>query len=237
MSDPRHPRPVRSYVLREGRITKGQRRAFDGPWRRFGLEYPGKQRLDLPGVFGNRQPVYLEIGFGNGESLAELAGRYPDRNYLGIEVHRPGVGRLLLRLEEAGLDNVRVLRHDAVEVLEHNLAPGSLQGVYLFFPDPWPKKRHHKRRIIQPAFVELLASRIRPGGLLHMATDWRDYAAHMLDSVGACEDFVNTAGPGNYAPRPDDRTLTRFEKRGQRLGHEVWDLIFLRRQADATFSP
>ncbi len=233
MSESNPPRTVRSYVLREGRITKAQRRAFDGPWKRFGLDYPGKQWLDLPGVFGNRHPVYLEIGFGNGESLAGLAGRHPDRNYLGIEVHRPGMGRLLLRLEETGLRNVRAMRHDAVEVLEHNLPPGSLQGVYLFFPDPWPKKRHHKRRIVQPAFVDLLASRIRPGGLLHMATDWRDYAGHMMDSVGACDDFVNVAGPGRYSPRPDERPSTRFEKRGQRLGHGVWDLIFLRRPADA----
>ncbi len=232
MSTPQYPRSVRSYVLREGRITKAQRRAFDGPWKRFGLEYPGRQWLDLPGAFGNGHPLYLEIGFGNGESLLWLAGRHPDRNYLGIEVHRPGIGRLLLGLEERGLHNVRVLRHDAVEVLEYNLPPGGLQGVYLFFPDPWPKKRHHKRRIVQPAFVDLLASRLSPGGLLHMATDWRDYAEQMLERVGASRDFVNTAGPGRFSARPDDRPLTRFEQRGQHLGHQVWDLIFLRRQTD-----
>ena len=232
MSDPQHPRPVRSYVLREGRITNAQRRAFGGPWQRFGLEYPGKQWLNLPAVFGNAHPVYLEIGFGNGETLLSMARRHPDRNYLGIEVHRPGVGRLLLTLEHERLDNVRVMRHDAVEVLERNLPPASLAGVYLLFPDPWPKKRHRKRRILQPAFVDLLASRIGSGGLLHLATDWQDYAEQMLTLVSACPAFANVAGAGEFAPRPGDRPLTRFEPRGQDLGHEVRDLIFVRRQAD-----
>jgi tRNA (guanine-N7-)-methyltransferase len=229
VSDARHPRSVRSYVLREGRITKAQQRAFNGPWKRFGLEYPGRQWLDLPGAFGNGRPVYLEIGFGNGEALLWMARQHPDRNYLGIEVHRPGVGRLLLSLEETGLLNVRVVRHDAMEVLDHNLPPASLHGIYLFFPDPWPKKRHQKRRIVQPAFVDLLASRLRPGGFLHMAPDWQNYAEQMMIRVSASQDFANVAGPDRFSPRPDDRPLTRFEQRGQRLGHEVRDLIFLRR--------
>lgn len=223
---------MRSYVLREGRITKAQQRAFDEPWQHFGLEHPGKRWLDLPEVFGNIHPVYLEIGFGNGETLLSMARQHADRNYLGIEVHRPGVGRLLLTLEDDGLENVRVMRHDAVEVLEQNLPPASLAGVYLLFPDPWPKKKHQKRRILQPAFIKLLASRIATGGFLHLATDWQDYAEQMMARVSASQAFANVAGPGNFAPRPDDRPLTRFEQRGRHLGHAVWDLVFARRQTD-----
>jgi tRNA (guanine-N7-)-methyltransferase len=222
-------RPIRSFVLREGRLTAGQQRAFEMLWPRWGLAFQDHE-LDLRTVFGNTHPVYLEIGFGNGESLAEMARRHPERNYLGIEVHRPGVGHLLLRLEELGLSNVRVIRHDAVEVLERMLTGGSLAGVYLFFPDPWHKKRHHKRRILQPTFLDRLARVIRPGGLFHAATDWQDYAEHMMDLLSADGlRFENSAGPGNFTPRPDDRPLTRFEQRGQRLGHGVWDLVFTRR--------
>ena len=222
-------RQVRSYVLREGRLTPGQQRAFDTLWPQWGLEY-GLRELDLREVFGNDNPVYLEIGFGNGESLAEMARRHPDRNYLGVEVHGPGVGHLLLKLHEFGCTNLRVIRHDAVEVLDQMLGKASLQGVYLFFPDPWHKKRHHKRRILQPSFVNRLARVIRPGGVFHAATDWQDYAEHMMDLLSAEGlRFENQAGPGGYMPRPQDRPLTKFEQRGQRLGHGVWDLVFTRR--------
>jgi len=228
MPDQAHHRPIRSYVLREGRLTAGQERAFTELWPRFGIDYTGVP-LDLPARFGNDRPVWLEIGFGNGDALAALAESHPDRNCLGIEVHRPGVGHLLLQLEARGLANVRVLRHDAVEVLRDALPPASLAGACLFFPDPWHKRRHHKRRILQPEFVALLARVIRPGGLFLAATDWEDYAHHMLAVLGASPAFENAAGPGLFAPRPPDRPLTRFEQRGERLGHGVWDLAFRRR--------
>lgn len=228
-SSPPH-RQIRSFVLREGRLTVGQQRAFETLWPLWGIEYR-PQALDLRVVYGNDNPVFLEIGFGNGESLAEMARRYPERNYLGVEVHRPGVGHLLLKLEEYGCRNVRLVRHDAVEVMQNMLPAASLQGVYLFFPDPWHKKRHHKRRILQAPFLDSLARVIRAGGHLHAATDWRDYAEHMMDLLSADGlRFENQAGPGNYTPRPDERPLTKFEERGQRLGHGVWDLIFTRRR-------
>jgi tRNA (guanine-N7-)-methyltransferase len=215
-------------VLREGRLTAGQERAFSELWPRFGIDYTGAP-LDLTALFGNDRPVWLEIGFGNGEGLAALAARHPDRNYLGVEVHRPGVGHLLLRLEALGLGNVRVLRHDAVEVLSHAVAPAALAGSLLLFPDPWHKRRHHKRRILQASFVDLLARAIRPGGLFHAATDWEDYAQQMLAVLEASPAFENVAGRGAFSPRPEERPLTRFEQRGHRLGHGVWDLRFRRR--------
>ena len=221
-------RPIRSFVRREGRLTAGQKRAFETQWRRWGLDFQAEP-LALPAVFGNAHPVYLEIGFGNGESLAEMARRHPERNYLGVEVHTPGVGHLLLKLAEFGCTNVRVIRHDAVEVVRRMLPAASLQAVYLFFPDPWQKKRHRKRRILQPSLVDELARVIRPGGHLHAATDWQDYAEQMLEVLSAdTTRFANAAGAGNFAPRPDSRPLTKFERRGQRLGHGVLDLIFLR---------
>ncbi len=224
------PRRIRSYVLREGRLTAGQQRAFATRWPRWGLEYDPTP-LDLAELFGNRRPVFLEIGFGNGEGLAEMARCHPERNYLGIEVHRPGVGHLLIRLEQDGSENVRLIRHDAVEVVQRMLPSAALSGVYLLFPDPWHKKRHHKRRIVQCAFVAELARVIRPGGFLHLATDWQDYAEHMLKTFEKqSEHFTNQAGPGNYCPRPLKRPHTKFEQRGERLGHDVWDLIFTRRR-------
>lgn len=231
MSEPQPlHRPIRSFVLRQGRITPAQVRAFGELWPRFGVDWSPGEMLDLPALFGNSNPVYLEIGFGNGETLAELAWRHPDRNYLGIEVHRPGVGHLLLEIERRGLTNLRVCRHDAVEILEQGLARASLAGVYLFFPDPWPKQRHHKRRILNPELVRLLARVIRPGGLFHAATDWEHYAEQMLGLLTAAGDlFDNTARPGAFSPRPDTRPLTRFERRGTRLGHQVRDLLFHRR--------
>jgi tRNA (guanine-N7-)-methyltransferase len=229
-----HPaahRPIRSYVLREGRMTDAQRTAFDRLWSRFGLDYRPGTKLDPRAVFGNGRPSCLEIGFGNGDALATMAAAHPQRNYLGIEVHRPGVGHLLLQLEREALENVRVLRHDAAEILRHGLPDRSLEGVYLFFPDPWPKKRHHKRRIVQPVFLAQLARVIRPGGFVHMATDWEEYARQMLDALRAAAEFTNSAADGAYVPRPAERPLTRFERRGQRLGHGVWDLLFLRRRS------
>ena len=231
MNEPQtHHRPIRSFVLREGRLTPAQERAFLELWPDFGVDWHPGQPLDLTSLFGNGNPVYLEIGFGNGEALEELASRHPDRNYLGIEVHRPGVGHLLLEIEKRGLKNLRVCRNDAVEILEQGLAKGSLEGVYLLFPDPWPKKRHHKRRILTSGFVQLLARVIRPGGIFHAATDWEQYAGQMLEVLTAADAlFENRAGPGAFSPRPDDRPLTKFERRGTRLGHLVRDLIFRRR--------
>jgi len=230
LSEPRR-RPIRSFVLRQGRLTPAQARAFSALWPRYGVDPQPGRVLDLETLFGNDQPVYLEIGFGNGESLATMAEAHPERNYLGVEVHGPGIGHLLLAIEQRGLANLRLLRQDAVELLDQGLAAASLAGIYLFFPDPWPKKRHHKRRILNPTFVAKLARVIRPGGLFHAATDWEPYAHEMLAVLTASDArFRNTAGFGRFAPRPADRPLTKFEQRGQRLGHGVWDLIFERRQ-------
>ncbi len=228
-TDTQHQRRgIRSFVLRQGRLTKGQQRAFEQLWPCFGLEYR-PDPLDLAGLFGNANPVFLEIGFGNGESLATMARDNPQRNYIGIEVHGPGVGHLLMKLEEYGCSNVRVCRHDAVEVLRDMIPDGALSGVYLFFPDPWHKKRHHKRRIVQADFVALLARKIRPGGQFHAATDWENYAEHMLEVLKDAPQFCNTADRSDYVPRPDYRPLTKFEQRGLHLGHGVWDLVFERR--------
>jgi len=228
-TEPRR-RPIRSFVLREGRLTAAQGRAFRDLWPRFGIDWEPGSRLDPHSLFGDGRPVYLEIGFGNGEALAELAGRHPERGFLGVEVHRPGIGHLLLELEKRGLANVRVLRQDAVELLEQGLPPASLDGVYLFFPDPWPKTRHQKRRILDSRFVRLLARAIRPGGLFQAATDWEPYAQQILERLTEADElFENRAGPGAFSPRPEDRPLTKFERRGQRLGHAVRDLVFVRR--------
>ncbi|MDZ7661714.1 tRNA (guanosine(46)-N7)-methyltransferase TrmB [Thiohalophilus sp.] len=218
-------RRIRSFVRREGRLTKGQQRALDELFPRYGVPFT-PQLLDLDELFGRRAPRILEIGFGNGGALAQLAQDHPENDYFGIEVHRPGVGNLLLQIEQHDLSNVRVSQHDAVEVLEDQIPDHSLDAVYLFFPDPWHKKKHHKRRIVQPAFTQLLRRKLKPGGLFHMATDWEDYAGHAQAVMEQAEGFENTAGVGHYAKRPDYRPLTRFEQRGQRLGHGVWDLIY-----------
>jgi len=220
-------RAVRSFVVRAGRMTVAQERAWVELWPRFGLE-SSDAPLDLGSVFGRDAPRMLEIGFGNGESLVALATTHPERDFLGIEVHRPGVGHLLLRIEALGLANLRVICRDAVEVLQRCVPDASLDEVLLYFPDPWPKKRHHKRRIVQPDFVALVASRLRPGGVFRMATDWQPYAEHMLAVAGACVALHNDSTQGDYVPRPDSRPVTRFERRGQRLGHGVWDLAFRR---------
>lgn len=222
-------RAVRSYVVRGGRLTAAQERAFRELWPRYGVDWERGSLLDLAALFGNHHPGFLEIGFGNGETLAELAERRPADNFLGVEVHPPGIGHLLLELEKRGLRNVRVLRQDAVELLTFGLAEGVLAGVYLFFPDPWPKKKHHKRRILRPRLVRLLGRVIRPGGVFHAATDWEPYAQEMLQALEAVPNlFTNGAGIGRFSRRPQDRPLTKFEQRGQRLGHEVRDLIFRR---------
>jgi len=221
-------RGIRSFVLRQGRMTKGQQRAWDRFWPRYGVPY-APEPLDLAALFGNDNPVWLEIGFGMGHSLAQMAEAQPEHNFLGIEVHKPGVGALLMEVEAHGLTNVRVSNHDAVEVVRDQIPPESLDGVMVFFPDPWHKKRHHKRRLIQPPFVSLLASRLRPGGLLHLATDWEDYAEQMRAVCEAEPTLDNVAGAGRFHPRPDWRPLTKFEQRGQRLGHGVWDLLYRKR--------
>lgn len=208
-------------------MTDAQKRAFTANWQRWGLDFEPRP-LDLPALFGAERPVVLEIGFGMGQSLATMAEAAPGCGFIGVEVHRPGVGRLLRAIDERGLDNIRVFCHDAVEVLEHCIPPGSLDTVQIFFPDPWHKKRHHKRRLIQPAFVDLLVSRIKPGGTLHLATDWENYAEQMLAVLSDRAELVNTAGEGKYSPRPESRPLTKFEQRGERLGHGVWDLVFTR---------
>ncbi len=218
-------RPIRSFVLREGRLTPGQRRAFGRLWPRFGLADRGP--LDPPTLFGRRAPLELEIGFGNGEALATLARARPGHDFIGVEVHRPGIGRLLATLEREGLDNVRVLRQDALEALPR-LPPASLQRLHLYFPDPWPKQRHHKRRIVQAPFVDAVARVLAPGGELRLATDWADYAHWMRAVLDPDPRFRNLGTHGGFAPRPAERPLTRFERRGQGLGHEVFDLAYRR---------
>jgi tRNA (guanine-N7-)-methyltransferase len=221
-------RPIRSFVVRAGRMTVGQARALEDLWPRYGVEYTPAP-LDLDALFARRAPRTLEIGFGNGEHLASLATAHPERDYFGIEVHRPGVGHLLMLAGERGLGNVRASRHDAVEVLRDQIPAESLDEVLVLFPDPWHKKRHNKRRLIQPAFVELLAPRLRKGGVLRLATDWEEYAIQMLEVLrGAHSLFANESPSGDWMPRHDERAPTRFEKRGARLGHGVWDLAFRR---------
>ncbi len=225
---PDPPRPaIRSFVKRGGRITVAQQRALTGLWPRYGIDYTGRL-LDLNVLFGRRALRTLEIGFGDGESLVALAQAQPARDFLGVEVHAPGIGHCLLAAAAAGLTNLRLMRHDAVEVLEHSLAPAALDEVLIYFADPWPKKRHHKRRLIQPPFVTLLASRIAAGGRLRLATDWQPYADWMLDVLEASPQFRNSAGGARYAPRPAERPVTKFERRGSRLGHTARDLAFER---------
>lgn len=217
---------IRSYVRREGRITAAQQRALRELWPRYGLE--ANAPLDMTAIFGRRAPRVLEIGFGNGDALLALAEQQPGCDFIGIEVHRPGVGRLLQQLQQRQLDNVRVMREDAAHILGSCFPDNSLDRVLLFFPDPWHKKRHHKRRIVQPGFIELLSRKIRPGGHLHMATDWEHYACHMLSVMTQSAAFRNCAAESDYVPRPDYRPVTKFEQRGQRLGHGVWDLLYER---------
>ncbi|SHF27894.1 tRNA (guanine-N(7)-)-methyltransferase [Microbulbifer donghaiensis] len=219
---------IRSYVIRAGRMTEGQRRAFDNYWGGYGLSlFDGPLRPRE--VFGREAPLVLEIGFGMGDSLLAMAEAEPDKDFIGIEVHPPGVGRLINNAGKAEVKNLRVYMADAVDVLNDCIAEASLDRFQLYFPDPWHKKKHHKRRIVQPEFVRLICSKLKPGGLLHMATDWENYAEHMLEVLEAEELLENTAGQNQYAPRPPFRPETKFERRGQRLGHGVWDLLYRRR--------
>ena len=221
-------RHIRSFVLRQGRFTPAQQRAFEQHWARFGLE-PTEASADFAQIFGRAAPLVLEIGFGNGEQLMHAGIHEPDKNFIGIEVHRPGVGRLMNALAEHNVENVRLYNNDAIEVLRDCVAPESLDEVRIYFPDPWPKKRQQKRRLIQPEFAAFVASRARPGGRLHLATDWADYSTQMLDVLDASPHWRNLAGIGGTLPRPAWRIETHFEKRGLRLGHGVWDLLYERR--------
>jgi len=218
-------RRVRSFVLREGRLTHGQRKALDTLWPRYGLER-AQGVLDARAEFGRDAPRVLEIGYGMGQSLAGMAEAEPDKDFIGIEVHRPGVGALLLEIQERGLSNLRTYCDDAVDILKLCIPDGSLDRLQLYFPDPWHKKKHHKRRIVQPDWVALVNTKLRPGGVLHMATDWQDYAEHMMAVMNDSAGFVNTAGKGCFAERPGWRPETKFERRGAGLGHGVWDLLF-----------
>ena len=220
-------RTVRSFVRRQGRVTAAQERALEELWPRFGIEADGTP-LDLDAVFGRHAPRVLEIGFGNGDTLAAMAAASPETDFLGIEVHRPGVGRLLHHVGQQGLTNVRVMCADAVEVLEKQIPDGALDAVHLYFPDPWHKTRHHKRRLVQPPFVERIRHKLKPGGHFHLATDWDDYARQMLAVLSAAAGFRNLSPSGDFVPRPSYRPLTKFEQRGARLGHGVWDLLFER---------
>ena len=228
-SVPEHvvPRKIRSFVRRQGRMTQGQHAALDTLSSQFCLQ--GNQPLVAAEVFGRNAPLCVEIGFGNGDCLAQIAAANPDKDYVGIEVHRPGVGQLLMRLGQLDLHNVRVYCHDALEVLAHNIPDGCLYAVHLFFPDPWPKRKHHKRRIVQAEFLDLVAAKLIPGGYFHAATDWENYAKAMLATFEADLRFKNSNPCGGASAKPDYRPLTKFEGRGLRLGHGIWDLIFVKR--------
>ncbi|WP_020679478.1 tRNA (guanosine(46)-N7)-methyltransferase TrmB [Marinobacterium rhizophilum] len=225
--DQKPMRAVRSFVLRAGRMTEGQQRGLDEAWPEMGLEVAGGM-IEPAAVFGREAPLVLEIGFGMGDSLLQMARQMPEKNYIGIEVHRPGVGRLLNNARTEGLGNIRVYAEDAVEVLAKCIPDGSLDCLQLFFPDPWHKKKHNKRRIVQPAFAQTVRSKLKIGGQFHMATDWENYAEHMMEVMSAAEGYRNIAGAGEYSPQPDFRPVTKFQNRGEKLGHGVWDLIFER---------
>jgi len=225
---PEYMRRIRSFVLREGRMTPAQQHAFEAHWSRYGIDHDATKQ-DFAAHFGRQAPLVLEIGFGNGEALAWASEHDLARDFIGIEVHGPGVGRLMNVLAERNANNVRLYKHDAVEVLEQSIAPGTLAEARIWFPDPWHKKRHNKRRLIQPEFVALLASRMAPDGLLHLATDWQAYAEHMLEVMEAAPDWRNAIAPGAYADKPDWRIETHFERRGLKLGHGVWDLLYRKR--------
>ncbi|MBT8075662.1 MAG: tRNA (guanosine(46)-N7)-methyltransferase TrmB [Gammaproteobacteria bacterium] len=226
MTEQRH-RTIRSYVLRKGRLTTAQQHALDELWPYYGIER-GSTVLDFSDHFEREAGVILEIGFGNGESTWQMAQQEPEKNFVGIEVHKPGVGHLLMALEEHGIENVRIACEDAVPFVQQRIADGSLAGVRIYFADPWPKKRHHKRRIIQPDFVGQLSRCLAKGGILHLATDWRPYAEHMLEVMQGDDDFINLSPQGDYCERPEWRPFTKYEKRGEKLGHEVFDLLYQR---------
>ena len=223
----RHQRPIRSFVRRTGRITTSQRRALDELWPVLGVEF-AESPLDFEALFGRLAPVVLEIGFGNGETLVRQADASPECDFLGVEVHEPGVGHCLLKAHEAGIDNLRIIRHDAIEVLKHQVPSASLARVNLYFPDPWPKKRHHKRRIVQAGFLDLVAARLQPGGTLHLATDWANYAEHIDDRLAAHPCFECAERREHDGDRALDRPRTKFERRGLRQAHRICDWRFVR---------
>ena len=218
---------VKSFVKREGRLTKAQEKALEDYWPTKGIDY-AEAPLSLSEIFGRSAPVVVEIGFGMGKSLVEMAANAPEKDFIGIEVHRPGVGACLAEASEQGVENLRVMDHDAVEVLKNMIPDGSLSRLQLFFPDPWHKKRHHKRRIVQPEFAQAIRRKLSLGGTFHMATDWENYAEHMMEVMSVADGFRNSAGEGEYSPQPDWRPVTKFQKRGEKLGHGVWDMIFER---------
>ncbi|MCC8459656.1 MULTISPECIES: tRNA (guanosine(46)-N7)-methyltransferase TrmB [Photorhabdus] len=220
-------RRVRSFVRRQGRLTNRQQQALDNLWPKIGVEYQA-EKLELAALFGREAPVVLEIGFGMGTSLVTMASQNPEKDFLGIEVHAPGVGACLASAEDENIGNLRVMCHDAIEVLENMIPDNSLEMVQLFFPDPWHKARHNKRRIVQPPFAELIRSKLKVGGVFHMATDWQPYAEHMLEVMNGVDNYLNLSENGDYVPRPSSRPITKFELRGQRLGHGVWDIMFKR---------
>jgi tRNA (guanine-N7-)-methyltransferase len=223
-------RPIRSFVLRQGRFSPAQQRAYEMLMPRYGVPF-SPDFVDLDGIFARSAPKILEIGCGMGETTARIAAEHPENDYLGVEVHTPGVGALLKRIEEQALTNIRVIQHDAVEVVRQMIPPAALAGVHVFFPDPWPKKRHHKRRLVQPAFAELLASRLAPGGYIHVATDWEEYADHILATLAEVRGLENPHH--GFAVRPEGRPETKFERRGRRLGHGSWDVIFRRKSSNS----
>ena len=225
--DGRYKRKVRSFVLRTGRLSEFQRQTMNDNWATYGLEHQ-TEPFDFPTIYGNTNPIILEIGFGMGKSLVEMALQNPDKNYLGIEVHTPGVGACLAYAVEKQVKNLRVICHDATEILRDSIADKSLGGLQLFFPDPWHKAKHHKRRIVQPHFVETIYQKLQPNGFIHFATDWQNYAEHMLDVLKSSVGLRNASPTNDYIPRPDFRPLTKFEQRGHKLGHGVWDLYFIK---------
>jgi tRNA (guanine-N7-)-methyltransferase len=221
-------REIKSFVLRQGKVTQGQQRAIEELMPVYGLQYTGEQ-LDLASAFGRDNPKLVEIGFGMGHATWQIAKNNPKNDYLGVEVHLPGVGALLMQMRDNDVGNLRLIRHDAVEVLRNMLADDSISGFHIYFPDPWHKKRHHKRRIIQSEFVNLLCQKLKSGGYIHLATDWEEYAKWMLDILRSNSQLVNKSTSNDYVPRPDYRPLTKFENRGVKLGHGVWDLIFTKK--------
>lgn len=223
--EPTHHRAIRSFVLRAGRLTEGQSRALAVLWPKFGIDAQSGM-IDVGHLFQRQAPLVVEIGFGNGEATWRMAQAEPEKNFIGIEVHQPGVGHLLQALESRQLTNVRIARCDAVEFLRDRMPGRSVSELRIYFPDPWPKKRHHKRRIIQPAFLDLITDRLREGGLLHLATDWQDYADHMLEVLTAHQELRNCSSSGRFCDQPHWRPHTKYETRGERLGHQVFDLMF-----------
>lgn len=221
-------RPIRSFVLRKGRLTHAQARALETLWPQFGID-PSQHEIDPPSLFGRSAPLVIEIGFGNGEATWQMARNEPEKDFIGIEVHKPGVGHLLQALDAKKLNNVRIARDDAVEFIARQVPDKSLDEVRIYFPDPWHKKRHHKRRILQPAFLDLLAGKMAPGALMHLATDWEPYAEYMLEVCHAHEAFRNCSEDGPYVPKPEWRPETKYELRGERLGQPSRDILFVRR--------